>query len=55
MFPPLCLPAATEKTDDSVYAVFGENGGDLVTEKGGYKIKFRIVEIVEEIIEAIKN
>ncbi|MBR3766968.1 MAG: stage II sporulation protein R [Clostridia bacterium] len=55
MFPPLCLPAAMEKNEEEVYAVFGENGGDLVTEKSGYKIKFKIVEIVEEIIEAIKN
>lgn len=55
MFPPLCLPAVTKNTDDSVYSVFGENGGDLVTGKSGYKIKFRIVEIVEEIIEAIKS
>lgn len=55
MFPPLCLPAVTEKTDESVYAVYGENGGNLVTEKSGYKIKFRIVEIVEEIIEKINH
>ena len=50
MFPPLCLPAAMEKNEEEVYAVFGENGGDLVTEKSGYKIKFKIVEIVEEIM-----
>ncbi len=55
MFPPLCLPAVTEKTDDSVYGVFGEDGGDLVTGKSGYKVKFRIVEIVENIIEALKS
>ncbi len=55
MFPPLCLPAVTERTDDSVYGVFGENGGDLVTGKSGYKVKFRIVEIVENIIEALKS
>ncbi len=55
MFPPLCLPAATQKDDDSIYAVYGENGGKLVTEKSGYKIKFRIVEIVQELIESIKE
>ncbi len=55
MFPPLCLPAVTEKNEDSVYGVFGENGGDLVTGKSGYKIKFRIVEIVESIIESLKS
>lgn len=55
MFPSLCIPSVTEKTDDSVYGVFGENGGDLVTGKSGYKIKFRIVELAKEIIEAIKS
>lgn len=55
MFPPLCLPAVTEKNEDSVYGVFGENGGNLVTGKGGYKIKFKIVEIVEALIESIKS
>ena len=55
MFPPLCLPAVTEKNEDSVYTVFGESGGALVTGKSGYKVKFRIVEIVENIIEALKS
>lgn len=55
MFPSLCIPSVTKKADDSVYGVFGENGGDLVTGKSGYKIKFRLVEIAEEIIEAIKS
>ena len=55
MFPPLCLPAVTANNEESVYGVFGENGGDLVTGKSGYKVKFRIVEIVEGIIEALKS
>ncbi len=55
MFPPLCIPAVTEKKEDSVYGVFGENGGALVTGKSGYKVKFRIVEIVENIIESLKS
>lgn len=55
MFPPLCLPAVTQRNDDSVYDVFGENGGALVTGKSGYKVKFRIVEIVENIIESLKS
>ncbi len=54
MFPPLCLPAAT-KAEDEAYAVFGENGGNLVTGKDGYVIKFRIVEIAGQVIDAIKN
>ena len=55
MFPPLCLPAVSESLEDSVYGVFGENGGNLVTGKSGYKVKFRIVELVENIIEALKS
>ena len=55
MFPPLCLPAFSESLEDSVYTVFGENGGNLVTGKSGYKVKFRIVEIAESIIEALKS
>lgn len=54
MFPPLCLPA-TVKNSEEVYAVFGENGGSLITEKGGYVMRFKIIEIVEEVLEAIKN
>jgi len=57
MFPPLCLPAATKKgTDtDSIFAVFGDNGSEFIKEKSGYKIKFRIVEIAEEIINRIRE
>ncbi len=54
MFPPLCLPAVTKNNEEEVYAVFGENGGNLVTEKNGYKIKFRIVEIINEFIEDLR-
>lgn len=54
MFPPLCLPAVTENTEDA-YAVFGEGGAELVTENSGYVIKFRIVEIVEELREKIMD
>lgn len=55
MFPPLCLPAVTKNNEAEVYAVFGENGGNLVTEKNGYKIKFRIVEIINEFIEDLRE
>lgn len=55
MFPPLCIPSVTADKEESVYGVFGENGGALVFGKEGYKIKFRIVEIVEGIIEALKS
>ena len=49
MFPAICLPGAT-KSNDEVYSVFGKNGGDLVTKKDGYKIRFRIVEVFQELI-----
>lgn len=55
MFPPMCLKAASDNTYDDVYTVFGKDGGDLVTGKGGYKIRFRIVEIVENFINDIRN
>ena len=55
MFPPLCIPAATAENEESVYAVYGEKGGNLVTGKSGYVIKFRIVEIIEEIINKVKS
>ena len=55
MFPPLCLPSVSKRSEESVYGVFGENGGALVYGKDGYKIKFRIVEIVENIIESLKS
>ena len=55
MFPPLCLPAVSENNEESVYSVFGENGGNLVTGKSGYIIKLRIVEIVENIIAAVRS
>ena len=55
MFPPLCIPSVTADTEENVYGVFGESGGALVFGKEGYKIKFRIVEIVENIIDSLKS
>ncbi len=55
MFPPLCLPAAVKKDGDEVYAVFSEEGADLISGKSGYKIKFKIVEIFEEIVRAVEE
>ena len=54
MFPPLCIPA-TAKNSDEVFSVFGENGGSLVTGKSGYVIKFKLVEIFEEVADALKK
>lgn len=53
MFPPLCLPAATEQTD--INAVFSENGVKIIQESGNYEIRFKIVEIIEELIDRIKS
>ena len=48
MFPPLCLPAAEPaQRDADAWAVFGEDGAEVVRAKGGYKIKFRIAELAE--------
>lgn len=52
MFPPLCLPAASDDTD--VHVAIGDKGADVI--KGGrkYEVKFKIVEIYEEIKNKIK-
>lgn len=50
MFPPLCLPAARPaKTDADAWALLGEDGAGIVRATGGYKIKFRIAELAEEL------
>ena len=54
MFPPLCLPAAKKNTDEGVFAVFNENGAGIIDAKDGYKVKFKVVEIVEHLIEKLK-
>ena len=53
MFPPLCLPAATEQTNTD--AVFNENEIKIIKEKNGYEIRFKIVEIIESIIYNINK
>lgn len=53
MFPPLCLPAASENVDLDVF--FGESGAKIVRGGGKYTVKFKIVEIAEKIKEKIKN
>ncbi len=47
MFPPLCLPAASENAD--IDAVFGEDGADIIQSGAKYEIRFKIVEIIESI------
>ncbi len=53
MFPPLCLPAAQRDPDDSVYAVFHGQNTQIVSPEKGYRVRFRIVEAVERILERI--
>lgn len=53
MFPPLCLPTASENKDLNV--VFSENGADIVGNSNKYVIKFKIVELFEEIKQKIEQ
>lgn len=52
MFPPLCLPAASDITQ--IDAVFNENGAELVRSYPEYEMKFKIVELFEGIKNRIK-
>ncbi len=47
MFPPLCLPAASENAD--IDAVFGEDGADIIQSGAKYEMRFKIVELIESI------
>lgn len=47
MFPPLCLPAATDKAN--LNAVFSENEVNIIEGTEKYEIRFKIVEIIERI------
>ncbi len=52
MFPPLCLPAATEKTNTEV--ILGNNGAEIISNPVKYEMKFKVIELVEEIRYKIK-
>lgn len=47
MFPPLCLPAATKRNDAEI--ILGKNGSEIISSPTKYKMKFKIIEIIEEI------
>ena len=49
MFPPLCLPAAQKQQADDVYAVWNGPGKTVVQAENGYEIRFRIVELAQEL------
>lgn len=53
MFPPLCLPAASENTD--IDAVFGEDGAELVQNRAKYEMRFKIIELFESIKSKIQS
>ena len=47
MFPALCLPAATENSD--INMTFSDTQTKIITNDGRYRIKFKIVEILEKL------
>ena len=53
MFPPLCLPAAQEKTDVDMY--LDKNEVKLVKSNPEYDVRFKIVEWYEKIKECFKK
>lgn len=53
MFPPLCLPAASE--NENVDVVLGENGAEIVQNYQKYEMKFKFIEIYECIKNKIKG
>ncbi len=52
MFPPLCLPAASE--NKGVDIVLGENGSEIVQNYTKYEVKFKFIEIYESIKNRIR-
>lgn len=53
MFPPLCLPAATAKTETEL--ILGHNGAKIISSPAKYEMRFKIVEIFEEIKLKLKD
>ena len=47
MFPPLCLPAAASQTNTEI--ILGKNGAEIISSPTKYEMKFKIVEIFEEL------
>lgn len=45
MFPPLCLPAASEKVELDV--VFGESGAEMIENGKKFEMRFKIIELIE--------
>lgn len=53
MFPPLCLPAANK--DESIDIYINEEGADVVRNYQKYEMKFKIIEIYENIKNNIRE
>ena len=53
MFPPMCLPAAEEKSELSV--ALSPKELDVVENKSKYKVKFKILELIMKLKEFIKT
>lgn len=53
MFPPLCLPVATQNAAE--YAVFSETDNTVLAAQDGYVIRFKIVEWFEELQQKIRE
>lgn len=47
MFPPLCIPSASQKTNTEI--ILGENGAEIISSPVKYEMRFKIVEIIEEL------
>ncbi len=47
MFPPLCLPAATDKTKTEI--ILGERGSEIISAPAKYEMKFKIIELIENL------
>lgn len=52
MYPPLCIPAACEKTD--IDAVLGKNGARLIESSPKYEMRFKVVELYEKLRNKVK-
>lgn len=53
MFPPMCLPAA--ESEATIDTVLEEDEMKIVTSNPKYEVKFKIVEVVEELKAKIKD
>ncbi len=52
MFPPLCLPAAAQRTNTEI--ILGKDGAEIISSPARYEMKFKIIEIIEKIKKLIE-